>query len=137
MLVSASLLDDDRSLIGVDTDVAGGGDHWKLLPSCAWLLGRMEGRKAGLSGTVHCSVPVAMPVSRASRSVGAGFQGAPEAPAETVLPEGVASVAWPVKVSRTFLGAPAGSSHKSAQIQREGTWAPPLYGRSDKNFRDF
>lgn len=69
-----SLLDDVRSLIGVDTDVAGGGDHWKLLPSWAWLLGRMEARKAGISGTVHCSVPVAMPVSRASHSVGQGSE---------------------------------------------------------------
>lgn len=40
-------------------------------------------------------------------------------------------------VSKTFLGAPAGSSHQSAQIQREGTWASPLYGWSDKNLGDF
>lgn len=44
----AGPIDDVRSLAGVDTNVAGGRDHWKLLPSNAWLLG-WRARKAGLS----------------------------------------------------------------------------------------
>lgn len=58
MLVS---VDDVQTLAGVDTNVAGGRDHWKLLPSNVWLLG-WRARKAGLSWAcaLQC-LPVAFP----------------------------------------------------------------------------